>query len=101
MQRATFETIDRLSDERSQLLALAGHQRLTRDQAARVDEITARLAIQWDQLRREVAADSRDSQEREASRARHAAEFQRGLAERIAANQIAAPPHADPSSDVT
>jgi hypothetical protein len=67
MQSDTFQTILQLSDERFQLYLLAGHQRLMPDQVARIDEITGRLATLWDQYRRELAANSRDSRERIAS----------------------------------
>jgi hypothetical protein len=67
MQSDTFQTILQLSDERFQLYLLAGHQRLMPDQVARIDKITGRLATLWDQYRRELAANSRDSRERIAS----------------------------------
>ena len=67
MERDTFQTILNLSEERFQLYLLAGHQRLMPDQAARLDEITARLPVLWDQYRRELAAGSRETRERVAA----------------------------------
>ena len=70
MQRDTFQTILNLSDECFQLYLLAGHQRLMPDQAARIEEITGRLAVLWDQYRRELAAGSRETLERVAAQNR-------------------------------
>lgn len=64
MERETLETIHQLANERLQLYILASHQRLTEEQYARIDTITARLYMLWDQYRRELAANSRESQER-------------------------------------
>ena len=71
MENSTFQTILQLSDERFQLYLLAGHQRLMPNQQARIDEITGRLATLWDQYRRELAADSRESRERIAAQSRY------------------------------
>lgn len=67
----TFDTILKLSDERFQLYLLAGHQHLLPDQAARIDQITGQLATLWDQYRRELAADSRETRERLAAKSRY------------------------------
>lgn len=64
MERETLETIHQLANERLQLYILASHQHLTPEQTARIDVITARLYSLWDQYRRELAASSRESQER-------------------------------------
>lgn len=77
MQNDTFQSILELSDERFQLYLLAGHQHLMPDQVARIEEITGRLAVLWDQYRRELAANSRESRERVA-----ALQFRRTLAEK-------------------
>ncbi len=82
MQSETFQTILKLSDERFQLYLLAGHQHLMPNQLARVDEITGRLATLWDQYRRELAANSRETRERIAAQMRTAApEFRRVVVE--------------------
>jgi hypothetical protein len=49
-------TINKLANERAALYRLAGHQRLSEDQVARVKRITDELAVQWDLHRREVTA---------------------------------------------
>lgn len=49
-------TINQLAHERAALYRLAGHQRLTEDQVARIRRITDELAVQWDLHRREVAS---------------------------------------------
>ena len=72
MQNDTFQTILKLSDERFELSLLAGHQHLLPNQSARIEEITGRLATLWDQYRRELAADSRETKERIAAQARFA-----------------------------
>jgi hypothetical protein len=69
MPNDTFQTILELSAERFQLYLLAGHQPLMPDQVARIEQITARLAVLWDQYRRELAANSRESRERIAAQA--------------------------------
>ena len=72
MQSDTFQTILNLSNERFELFLLAGHQHLLPAQAARIEEITGRLATLWDQYRRELAAGSRETRERIAAQARFA-----------------------------
>jgi hypothetical protein len=72
MQSDTFQTILKLSDERFELYRLAGHQHLVPDQVGRINEITGRLSVLWDQYRRELAADSRETRERIAAQARYA-----------------------------
>ncbi len=71
MVNDTFQTILNLSDERFQLYLLAGHQRLTPGEQARIDELTGRLYVLWDQHRRELAAGSRETVERLAAQARY------------------------------
>jgi len=56
MMDETLDYIQKLANERIELWRLAGKQRLTPDQQARIDEITGRLPLLWDQHRRELAA---------------------------------------------
>ncbi len=67
----TFSQILKLSDERQQLYFLAGKQSLTAAQHQRLDELNGKLLVLWDIHRRELAAGSRESMEREAARARY------------------------------
>lgn len=55
----TLAQIHRLANERGQLYRLAGKSHLTADQRARIDEITGKLPMLWDQHRREVAGERR------------------------------------------
>lgn len=77
MANETFQTILSLSDERFQLYLLAGHQHLTPDELARLDYLTGHLSTLWDQYRRELAANGRESMERIADQAK----FERRLFE--------------------
>ncbi|MEP7292988.1 MAG: hypothetical protein ABI835_14495 [Chloroflexota bacterium] len=52
----TFHQINQLSDERLSLYRLAGKQRLSDGQRARITEITNQLEALWDQHRREQAS---------------------------------------------
>ena len=55
MPSDTFETINTLSEERFQLYQSASRENLTLKQQARIEEIAGRLALLWDQYRRELA----------------------------------------------
>ena len=55
----TLDEIQRLSNERHDLYRLAGKQHLTPDQEYRLNELSGRLPILWDQHRRELAAGRR------------------------------------------
>ncbi|MBX3064918.1 MAG: hypothetical protein U0528_06545 [Anaerolineae bacterium] len=90
MERETLETIHQLANERLQLYIMASHQRLADEQYARIDTITARLYTLWDQYRRELAANSRESQERvNAERRFSALAARRALAEDSSDNRAA------------
>lgn len=80
MENETFQIILALSNERFQLYLLAGHQRLMPDEIARLDQITGRLSVLWDQYRRELAADSQESRERLLAQTRHQAKEIRRVA---------------------
>ena len=83
MENETFQEILALSEERFQLYLLAGHQRLMPDEVAQIDQITGRLSTLWDQYRRELAAQGRESMERIAAQTRYQErEIRRVLAER-------------------
>ena len=56
MEEDTLELIQKVANERHMLYRLAGKQHLTLEQQNRLDEITNRLPILWDQYRRELAA---------------------------------------------
>lgn len=56
MNTETFELITQLSNERFNLFRLAGKQHLSPEQQARVNMLTDRLAVLWDQHRRELAS---------------------------------------------
>ena len=55
----TLDLIQKLANEMHYLYSVAGKQHLTPDQEQRLNEITGRLPVLWDQHRRELAADHR------------------------------------------
>jgi hypothetical protein len=59
MHDETFEQITQLSNERFNLYRLAGREHLTADQQGRINTLTDRLAVLWDQHRRELASAQR------------------------------------------
>jgi hypothetical protein len=52
----TLQTIQNLAQERFELYLLAGHQHLTPEQQQRIETLTVRLGMAWDEHRSEVAA---------------------------------------------
>lgn len=52
---STFETINKLSNERFELWRKAGNGGLSTQQTRRVQELTAELYSLWDTYRREIA----------------------------------------------
>ena len=73
MENDTFRTLSALAEERFRLYVQAGHQNLTPDQLARINEITGRLSVLWDQYRRDIAGRSDDTQRRVANERKYAA----------------------------
>ena len=59
MNDETFELITQLSNERFNLYRQAGREHLSPDQQARIHTLTDRLAVLWDQHRRELASQYR------------------------------------------
>lgn len=60
----TFDEITRLANDRHMLYRLASHQQLTAQQQERLQIANNRLPVLWDQYRRELASDSRESEVR-------------------------------------
>jgi hypothetical protein len=56
MEEDTLELIQKVANERQLLYRLAGKQHLTLEQQSRLDEITNKLPVLWDEYRRELAA---------------------------------------------
>jgi hypothetical protein len=59
MHDETFELITQLSSERFNLYRLAGHEHLSQEQMARIQTLSDKLAVLWDQHRRELASQYR------------------------------------------
>lgn len=68
MNDTTFDLIQKLAEERSQLYRLAAHQHLRAEQLSRVHEIEGRLNTLWDTHRRELASSRRPISYSEAQR---------------------------------
>ena len=56
MEEDTLDLIQKVANERLMLYRLAGKQYLSPEQQNRMDEITNRLPLLWDQYRCELAA---------------------------------------------
>lgn len=56
MQDETFVLITQLASERFNLYRLAGKAHLTTEKQARLTTLTQRLAVLWDQHRRDVVS---------------------------------------------
>jgi len=59
MHDETFELIQQLANERFNLYRLAGKGHLSPEQQGRIHALTDRLAVLWDQHRRELASRQR------------------------------------------
>lgn len=60
MNETTFDTIQRLSNERQRLWRLIGNGRANDLDRERVGQLTAKLDNLWDTYRREIAGDHRE-----------------------------------------
>jgi Mg2+ and Co2+ transporter CorA len=69
MMNETFDLIQKLATERTNLYRLAGKQHLSGEQLSRIHEIEGRLVTLWDLHRRELAGARRPVRYSEALRA--------------------------------
>ncbi len=69
----TFDMILRLTDERQELYRTAAKEQLSHEQRKYLEELNAKIPLVWDQYRRELATETRQTVGRPGRKGNHRA----------------------------